>query len=75
MEIPDIVNVKHLRTFREWNSDLKKMPNIKMRKFCANDGVSDEVKKKLVVPPEEDLGELGSKDGSDDSDEDMPEVD
>uniref|UniRef100_A0A5F8GS14 Translation machinery-associated protein 16 n=1 Tax=Monodelphis domestica TaxID=13616 RepID=A0A5F8GS14_MONDO len=74
MEIPDIVNVKHLRTFREWNGDLKKLPNIKMRKFCANDGVSDEVKKKHVVPQEEDLGEIESKEGSDDSDEDMPEV-
>ncbi|XP_027030133.2 translation machinery-associated protein 16 [Tachysurus fulvidraco] len=31
-EIPDIINSKHLKTFREWNGELKKLPNIKMRK-------------------------------------------
>ncbi|KAJ8399284.1 hypothetical protein AAFF_G00413220 [Aldrovandia affinis] len=31
-EIPDIINSKHLKTFREWTGDLKKLPNIKMRK-------------------------------------------
>ncbi|XP_036372994.1 translation machinery-associated protein 16 [Megalops cyprinoides] len=31
-EIPDIINCKHLKTFREWNGDLKKLPNIKMRR-------------------------------------------
>ncbi|XP_051559679.1 translation machinery-associated protein 16 [Myxocyprinus asiaticus] len=34
-EIPDIINSKHLKIFREWNSDLKKLPNIKMRKVSA----------------------------------------
>ncbi|TSO98558.1 Translation machinery-associated protein 16 [Bagarius yarrelli] len=34
-EIPDIMNSKHLKTFREWNGDLKKLPNIKMRKVVA----------------------------------------
>ncbi|KAI5628202.1 translation machinery-associated protein 16, partial [Silurus asotus] len=34
-EIPDIMNSKHLKTFREWNGDLKKLPNIKMRKVSA----------------------------------------
>ncbi|XP_056628213.1 LOW QUALITY PROTEIN: translation machinery-associated protein 16 [Triplophysa dalaica] len=34
-EIPDIINSKHLKTFREWNGDLKKLPNIKMRKVSA----------------------------------------
>lgn len=31
-EIPDIINAKHLKTFREWTGDLKKLPNIKLRK-------------------------------------------
>ncbi|XP_030644082.1 translation machinery-associated protein 16 [Chanos chanos] len=30
-EIPDIINTKSLKTFREWDGDLKKLPNIKMR--------------------------------------------
>ncbi|KAA0722420.1 Translation machinery-associated protein 16 [Triplophysa tibetana] len=34
-EIPDIINSKHLKTFREWSGDLKKLPNIKMRKVLA----------------------------------------
>uniref|UniRef100_A0A673ZU19 Translation machinery-associated protein 16 n=1 Tax=Salmo trutta TaxID=8032 RepID=A0A673ZU19_SALTR len=34
-EIPDIINSKHLKTFREWSGDLKKLPNIKMRKFSS----------------------------------------
>ncbi|XP_041789072.1 translation machinery-associated protein 16 [Chelmon rostratus] len=31
-EIPDIINGKNLKTFREWTGDLKKLPNIKLRK-------------------------------------------
>ncbi|XP_029013619.1 translation machinery-associated protein 16 [Betta splendens] len=31
-EMPDIINAKHLKTFREWTGDLKKLPNIKLRK-------------------------------------------
>ncbi|KAI7810510.1 translation machinery-associated protein 16 [Triplophysa rosa] len=34
-EIPDIINSKHLKTFREWSGDLKKLPNIKMRKVSV----------------------------------------
>ncbi|XP_076874817.1 translation machinery-associated protein 16 [Brachyhypopomus gauderio] len=34
-EIPDIINSKHLKTFREWNGDLKKLPNLKMRKVSS----------------------------------------
>ncbi|KAK9980802.1 hypothetical protein ABG768_000388 [Culter alburnus] len=34
-EIPDIINSKHLKTFREWNGDLKKLPNIKWRKVSS----------------------------------------
>uniref|UniRef100_A0A8C1D0B6 Translation machinery-associated protein 16 n=1 Tax=Cyprinus carpio carpio TaxID=630221 RepID=A0A8C1D0B6_CYPCA len=34
-EVPDIINSKHLKIFREWTGDLKKLPNIKMRKVSA----------------------------------------
>uniref|UniRef100_A0A3Q3Q5H4 Translation machinery-associated protein 16 n=1 Tax=Monopterus albus TaxID=43700 RepID=A0A3Q3Q5H4_MONAL len=34
-EIPDIINTKHLKTFREWTGDLKKLPNIKLRKVSS----------------------------------------
>ncbi|XP_028830937.1 translation machinery-associated protein 16 [Denticeps clupeoides] len=34
-EIPDIVNTKHLKTFRTWSGDLKKLPNIKMRRVSS----------------------------------------
>ncbi|XP_041642346.1 translation machinery-associated protein 16 [Cheilinus undulatus] len=36
-EIPDIINEKHLKTFREWTGDLKKLPNIKLRKISNKD--------------------------------------
>ncbi|XP_056227291.1 translation machinery-associated protein 16 [Seriola aureovittata] len=38
LEIPDIINAKHLKTFREWTGDLKKLPNIKLRKV-SNKGL------------------------------------
>lgn len=34
-EIPDLINAKQLKTFREWSGDLKKLPNIKIRKFSS----------------------------------------
>ncbi|KAJ8339739.1 hypothetical protein SKAU_G00343720 [Synaphobranchus kaupii] len=36
-EIPDIINCKHLKTFSEWNGDLKKLPNIKLRKVSPKE--------------------------------------
>uniref|UniRef100_A0A8C4W620 Translation machinery-associated protein 16 n=1 Tax=Gopherus evgoodei TaxID=1825980 RepID=A0A8C4W620_9SAUR len=39
IDIPDIVNGKHLKIFREWDGDLKKLPNIKMRKVATKDAV------------------------------------
>ncbi|XP_029950573.1 translation machinery-associated protein 16 [Salarias fasciatus] len=36
-EIPDVINSKHLKTFREWTGDLKKLPNIKLRKVSNKD--------------------------------------
>ncbi|XP_028271749.1 translation machinery-associated protein 16-like [Parambassis ranga] len=37
-EIPDIINTKHLKMFREWTGDLKKLPNIKLKKV-SNKGL------------------------------------
>ncbi|NWW49837.1 TMA16 protein, partial [Pedionomus torquatus] len=37
IEIPDIMNRKHLKFFREWDGDLRKLPNIKMKKLSAKD--------------------------------------
>ncbi|XP_056136309.1 translation machinery-associated protein 16 [Lampris incognitus] len=39
IEIPDIINSKNLKTFREWTGDLKKLPNIKMRKVSHKKGL------------------------------------
>lgn len=60
--------------FREWDFDLKKLPNIKMRKICANDAVPKKSKKKTVTAVDKDLGELALKDESSDSDEEMTAV-
>ncbi|KAM8843339.1 translation machinery-associated protein 16 [Synchiropus picturatus] len=57
-EIPDIINAKHLKTFREWTGDLQKLPNIKLRKV-SNKGL-------------ESKGDGG--DGDHDVDEEMDEA-
>ncbi|KAM6221002.1 translation machinery-associated protein 16 [Rhynchocyon petersi] len=73
-EIPDIVDPGNLKTFREWDLDLKKLPNIKMRKICANDAVTKKSKKKRVISVDKVLEELELKDESSDSDEEMTPV-
>ncbi|XP_014446376.2 LOW QUALITY PROTEIN: translation machinery-associated protein 16 [Tupaia chinensis] len=77
LEIPDILNASNLKTFREWDFDLKKLPNIKMRKICANDAIPKKCKKKTktVVTVDKDLEELDLKGESSDSDEEMTAVD
>ncbi|XP_067877276.1 LOW QUALITY PROTEIN: translation machinery-associated protein 16 [Heterodontus francisci] len=40
IEIPDIINAKHLKVFREWDGDLKKLPNVKMKKLSEKDSIS-----------------------------------
>ncbi|KAE8630013.1 hypothetical protein XENTR_v10000664 [Xenopus tropicalis] len=40
IEIPDIVNSKNLKVFRDWDLDMKKLPNIKMRKISISDLLS-----------------------------------
>lgn len=59
---------------REWNFDLKKLPNIKMRKLCSNDAVLKKCKKKTVITVDTHLGELELNDESNDSDEEMTAV-
>lgn len=51
-EIPDIMNTKHLKFFREWDGDLKKLPNIKMRKVSTR-GVSQTVEQQKHTEEEE----------------------
>ncbi|NXA40013.1 TMA16 protein, partial [Eudromia elegans] len=53
IEIPDIVNTKQLKFFREWDGDLKKLPNIKMRKFSAKDAACSHPKVADVESKEE----------------------
>ncbi|XP_010596434.1 translation machinery-associated protein 16 isoform X1 [Loxodonta africana] len=74
LEIPDIVDVGNLKTFREWDFDLKKLPNIKMRKICANDAIPKKCKRKNVTAVDKVLEELELKDESSDSDEEMTPV-
>ncbi|EHA97402.1 hypothetical protein GW7_20937 [Heterocephalus glaber] len=45
LETPDILHGSSLKTFKEWDLDLKKLPNIIMRKLCANDAVAKHNKK------------------------------
>ncbi|XP_023592388.1 translation machinery-associated protein 16 [Trichechus manatus latirostris] len=74
LEIPDIVDAGNLKTFREWDFDLKKLPNIKMRKICAKDAIPKKCKRKNVTAVDKVLEELELKDESSDSDEEMTPV-
>ncbi|KAG8453861.1 hypothetical protein GDO86_000476 [Hymenochirus boettgeri] len=42
IEIPDIVNAKSLKVFRDWDLDLRKLPNLKMRKISVRDALKGE---------------------------------
>ncbi|XP_050605006.1 translation machinery-associated protein 16-like [Macaca thibetana thibetana] len=74
LEIPDILNASNLKMFREWDFDLKKLPNIKMRKIGANDAIPKKCKRKTIITVDQDLGELELNDESSDSDEEMTAV-
>ncbi|XP_076151589.1 translation machinery-associated protein 16 [Alosa pseudoharengus] len=63
-EIPDVMNSKHLKVFREWDGDLKKLPNIKMRKLSAR-GLSQENQQHKLTEEEEDIGEHDDQPASD----------
>lgn len=63
---------------REWDFDLKKLPNIKMRKICASDAIPKKCKKQPTVKVDEKLdgglGALELKEESSDTDEEMTAV-
>ncbi|XP_006892851.1 PREDICTED: translation machinery-associated protein 16 [Elephantulus edwardii] len=63
LEIPDIVDRNNLKTFREWDFDLKKLPNIKMRKICANDAIPKKCKKKNITNRRQSFRRIGTKSG------------
>ncbi|CAI5680749.1 translation machinery-associated protein 16 [Oreochromis niloticus] len=67
-EIPDIINGKHLKTFREWTGDLKKLPNIKLRK------VSNKSLESKKEGEEKHEGEQDQED-DDDNEEDGSDLD
>ncbi|XP_066488073.1 translation machinery-associated protein 16 [Tiliqua scincoides] len=54
LDIPDFVNCKHLQTFRAWDGDLKKLPNIKMRKLSSKDALGNK-REKATVEAEKDF--------------------
>ncbi|XP_021397965.1 translation machinery-associated protein 16 isoform X1 [Lonchura striata] len=61
IEIPDIMNRKHLKFFREWDGDLKKLPNIRMKKLSAKDAACShpevtDAKAKEDLNEEEEVG-------------------
>ncbi|XP_070683877.1 translation machinery-associated protein 16 [Pempheris klunzingeri] len=68
-EIPDIMNGKHLKTFREWTGDLKKLPNIKLRKV-SNKGL-DRKNEDNEEEEEKHDAEDGNEDDEDDLDDEM----
>uniref|UniRef100_H3DMU0 Translation machinery-associated protein 16 n=1 Tax=Tetraodon nigroviridis TaxID=99883 RepID=H3DMU0_TETNG len=69
-EIPDIINGKHLKTFREWTGDLKKLPNIKLRTVSnkGSDAKSKEPEENRESehkePEEDELGHEEPDDGA-----------
>ncbi|KAI3353313.1 hypothetical protein L3Q82_019851 [Scortum barcoo] len=64
-EIPDLINAKHLKTFREWTGDLKKLPNIKLRKV-SNKGLDTKSEEEDKHVAEDDI-----EDDEDDLDEEQ----
>ncbi|KAM4709049.1 translation machinery-associated protein 16 [Discoglossus pictus] len=66
MEIPDIVNSKNLKYFRDWDLDLKKLPNIKMRKLSATDALLKNIKDAEIQDEKE-------RDTTESKDESMPD--
>ncbi|KAM6971935.1 translation machinery-associated protein 16 [Aplochiton taeniatus] len=52
-EIPDIMNAKHLKFFRDWSGDLKKLPNIKMRKISRKGADRMQGEEKSVMGDED----------------------
>ncbi|XP_063332132.1 translation machinery-associated protein 16 [Pelmatolapia mariae] len=73
-EIPDIINGKHLKTFREWTGDLKKLPNIKLRKVSNKSLESKKEGEEKHEGEEHQEDDDNEEDGSDLDSEQMDEI-
>ncbi|XP_004549355.1 translation machinery-associated protein 16 [Maylandia zebra] len=73
-EIPDIINGKHLKTFREWTGDLKKLPNIKLRKVSNKSLESKKEGEEKHEGEENQENDDNEEDGSDLDSEQMDEI-
>ncbi|XP_054912402.1 translation machinery-associated protein 16 [Poeciliopsis prolifica] len=75
LEIPDIINTKHLNSFRNWTGDLKKLPNIKMRKVSSKvlDSKTETEEKEQVEHDDDDDADRGDEEEPLDEDMEMPE--
>ncbi|XP_051940717.1 translation machinery-associated protein 16 [Hippocampus zosterae] len=71
-EIPDFINTKHLKTFREWTGDLKKLPNIQLRKVSHTAlEVKDKKEQTHNQDEEEEVEEELDDNESDDNDDEL----
>ncbi|XP_034455432.1 translation machinery-associated protein 16 [Hippoglossus hippoglossus] len=68
-EIPDIINAKNLKTFREWTGSLKKLPNIKLRKVSSKGLDTKEEKAAAAEENEEDEEDEGDLEDEQQEDE------
>ncbi|RVE76069.1 hypothetical protein OJAV_G00005070 [Oryzias javanicus] len=67
-EIPDIMNGKHLKTFREWTGDLRKLPNIKLRNVSSK-GLDTKNEANEAVEEEHEEDEDGCSEEDEEEDE------
>ncbi|XP_074485605.1 translation machinery-associated protein 16 [Sebastes fasciatus] len=80
LEIPDIINAKHLKTFREWTGDLKKLPNMKLRQVSnkdvetKNDGLETKNEEEQKHDDAEDDNQDDEDDGDDLDDEQLDDM-
>ncbi|KAK6493308.1 translation machinery-associated protein 16-like [Huso huso] len=72
IEIPEIMNGKHLKMFREWNGDLKKLPNIKIKTVSSKglDSTKKDCKNGIEDGQNEDKESLTAQSDDDDDDDD-----
>ncbi|KAM4595055.1 translation machinery-associated protein 16 [Fundulus diaphanus] len=72
LEIPDVINTKHLKTFRDWTGDLKKLPNIKMRKISSK-ALDTKTETEEKDEAQHDGGNNEDDDDDDEDDDDLDE--
>ncbi|TNN89610.1 Translation machinery-associated protein 16 [Liparis tanakae] len=72
-EIPDIINGKNLKAFREWTGDRKKLPNLKLRKV-SNKGLETKNEEEDKEDDAEDDNEVVEEEEDEDDDEDDEQV-